>query len=108
MKRSYPKDIFKRPNQIRSDHATQTCFHSMGHRASLPAVGRGGSLCIAARAYLVGIRRTPFVRDQTTVITMFKKYVSLQYWLDALFDDGWCTLGVPDGFVTADAVLLVD
>ena len=74
----------------------------------MPAVGRGGSLCIAACPHLVGNCRTPFVRDQTTVITMLNKYFSLQYWLDALFDDGWCTLGVPDGFDAADALLITD
>jgi len=42
------------------------------------------------------------------VITMLNKYFSLQYWLDALFDDGWCTLGVPDGFDAADALLITD
>jgi hypothetical protein len=108
MKASQPGDIFDRPNQIRSDHATQTCFHSMDHRSGMPAVGRRGGFCVAACPGLVGNRRTPFVRNQTTVTTMLKKYFSLQYWLDALFDDGWCTLGVPDGFDGADALLQTD
>jgi hypothetical protein len=36
---------------------------------------------------------------------MFKKLLSLQYWIDALFDDGWCCLGTPDGLDPADALL---
>jgi hypothetical protein len=39
---------------------------------------------------------------------MLNKYFSLQYWLDALFDDGWCMLGVPDAVVAADAMLPLD
>lgn len=33
---------------------------------------------------------------------MLKKHLSLQAWLDALFDDNWCVLGLPEGL--ADAV----
>lgn len=39
---------------------------------------------------------------------MWKKYLSLQYWVDALFDEGWCSLGLPEGLsddaVPADAL----
>jgi hypothetical protein len=31
-------------------------------------------------------------------MTMFWKLLSLQKFLDALFDDSWCNLGLPDGF----------
>lgn len=74
----------------------------------MPVVGCGGSICLAACPGLVRNRWTLFVRDQTTVTTMMNKYFSVQYWLDALFDDGWCTLGVPDGFDAPDALLLID
>jgi hypothetical protein len=30
--------------------------------------------------------------------TMFWKLLTLQKILDALFDDSWCSLGLPDGF----------
>ena len=29
---------------------------------------------------------------------MFWKFLTLQKLLDALFDDAWCSLGLPDGF----------
>ena len=32
------------------------------------------------------------------VTTMFWKLLSLQKFLDALFDDSWFSLGLPDGF----------
>lgn len=34
---------------------------------------------------------------------MLWKYLSLQKFLDALFDEGWCSLGLPEGFAGADA-----
>ena len=33
---------------------------------------------------------------------MLKKYLSLQAWLDTLFDDNWCTLGLPEGLAAAE------
>jgi hypothetical protein len=32
------------------------------------------------------------------VTPMFWKLLSLQKFLDALFDDSWCNLGLPEGF----------
>jgi hypothetical protein len=32
------------------------------------------------------------------VTTMLWKFLTLQKILDALFDDSWCSLGLPDGF----------
>jgi hypothetical protein len=31
-------------------------------------------------------------------MAMFWKLLTLQKLLDALFDDGWCSLGLPKGF----------
>jgi len=31
------------------------------------------------------------------------KFLSLQRWLDALFDDAWYQLGVPEGLSMADS-----
>ncbi len=35
---------------------------------------------------------------------MFWKLFSVKKMLDALFDDGWCTLGLPEGADANDAV----
>lgn len=34
---------------------------------------------------------------------MFWKFLTLQKLLDTLFDDAWCSLGLPDGFDAIDA-----
>ncbi len=36
---------------------------------------------------------------------MFWKMLHLQNWLNALFDDGWCSLGLPEVSACADACL---
>jgi len=35
---------------------------------------------------------------------MFWKLFSLQKMLDALFDDSWCSLGIPEGHAMAEAL----
>ncbi len=37
---------------------------------------------------------------------MIWKLLSLQHMLDALFDDGWCNLWLPEGHDTLDAPLI--
>jgi hypothetical protein len=39
------------------------------------------------------------------VSTMFWKFLSLQKILDALFDDSWCSLGLPEAFEGMEAAV---